>query len=318
MQQPISPWLIAMLVATVAAPVLAAPTLFSGNITLTSGYRKNFYTASGPDPSDYGAIFEHVGAPSGTLSVTANGALSVPASTFTDSFTRNGPIFPGYPYFNLWNSRIQQAATFAPGFLATTATVQANTTSFPNLTMQPRQGLIRLKPGAAGFGGYMGIYENLLYTGMSPGGIQSYWRSTYFKGTPGDDALGAVSANAVTGMRTGVSNSNIIFTVEGVGTNAPWITGTLTLTQRDGYYSTVRMVTGMDARVSPYHGTVSLVSARLLNIYNRTGSTLQNKNEGWGRTTRINLVLMPEPGRFALLTAGLFGLCMLLRCKAHQ
>ena len=298
-------WVIGVTVLILAGHARSAPTLFSGNITLTSGYRGNFYTPSGPDPSDYGAIFEHVGAPLGTLSVTMSGALTLPPSTFTDHFTSVvGPSFPGYPHFAVWNSRTQKAGSFAPGFLTTITTVQANTTSSPNLTMWPRQGMIRLKPGAVGFGGYMGIYENVLYSGSASGQIGIYRFSTYFRGTPGDDPLGDVSANAVTGMRTQITNSNIFFTIEGVGTNAPWITGTLTITQMDGAYSTVRTVTGMDARTSPYEGTVSLVSARLLNLFNRTGTTIQNKREGWARTTRINLVL-PEPRRLALLAAGL-------------
>ena len=162
MKATITAWMIAALLIVLAAPVLAAPTLFSGNITLTSGYRGNFDTPSGPDLFDYGRVFVHVGAPSGVLSATANGALTVPASTFTDFFTDSYTEFPGYPYFYVRNSRVQRGAAFAPGFLTEVKTLHANTTSFPNLPSSPRLGTIRLVPGSAGFGGYMAIYENIV------------------------------------------------------------------------------------------------------------------------------------------------------------
>ena len=315
MRQPIYSWLIAMLAAAVAAPALAAPTLFSGNVTLTSSYRKNFYTPSGPDPCDYGRVFVHVGAPAGVLSVTANGALTVPASTFTDFFTSSTTEFPGYPSFYVRNTRIQRSAAFAPGFLTATETLYANTTSSPNLPSESRQGVIRLIPGPDGFGGYMAIYEDIVYSGRYSAELGSSDFLQYMKGSPGDGPVGAITSNLLYGYRqhTSLLTASGLphkFTYEGVGTNVPWITGTLTqaLPSRAGYYSTVRTVTVYDSRVSPYSGAISLVSARLLTIYSRIGGTVQERLSSWGRTTRINLVLMPEPGRLVILTAGFLGL----------
>ena len=319
MRKRIHTCLTALLVTACAAPALAAPTLFSGNITLTSGYRKNIHTLSGPDPSDYGRVFTHVGAPAGVLSVTANGAFTVPAGTFTDFFTSVTVGFPGYPYFYVRNSRVQREAAFAPGFLTQVVTLYANSTSFPNLPSDPRLGTIRMNPGPAGFGGYMAIHESILYSGLwNAGGLGSYDFIQYIKGSPGDDPTGAVTQNVLYGYR---SHTSLVteeglphrFTSEAAGTDIPWFTGTLThnLHPRDFNYSTIRTVTVYDSRVSPYNGLISLVSARMLTIYNRVGSVVQERIESWGRGTRINLVLMPETDRLVLLLAGLFGLCVL-------
>ena len=132
-------WLIAPLILIViglAAPALAAPVLFGGNVTLTSGYRKNFYTPSGPDRSDYGRVFTHVGAPSGTLSVMGGGSIAVPSATFTDFFSTSTTGFPAYPYFLVRNTRIQRTGVFGPGFLTNTVIVYANQTSFPELLIR--------------------------------------------------------------------------------------------------------------------------------------------------------------------------------------
>ena len=312
----------AFLVIALAAPALAAPVLFGGNVTLTSGYRKNFYTPSGPDPSDYGRVFTHVGAPSGLLSVMGGGSITVPSGTFTDYFTSYTTSFPAYPYFFVRNTRVQRTGTFGPGFLNTTVTLYANTTSFPNLVSDPRQGTIRLIPGTAGFGGYMGIYENVLYTGTwNRFGIGTYYFVQRMVGTPGDDPPGAVSANALYGYFSHTTLTNAFmtgplrFTSDGPGTGVPWITGSLTVALPDGAYNTVRTVAGVDARNSVYSGKISLVSARILNVFFRIGPGVQKKHVRWGRTTRVNLVLMPEPGRLALVATGLLGCFVLARVR---
>ena len=313
-------WVVGLLLVAIAGPALAAPALFSGNVTLTSGYRKNFYTPSGPDPFDYGTVFSHVGTPSGTLSVTPGGDFTVPPSTFKGGFTSTTVGFPGYPYFYVANIRTQLTGNFSAGFLPpdTTLAFYADTTAFPNSVMNPRQGTVRLNVGPNGFGGYMGIYENILYTGLWQGGVGVYDFYQFLIGTPGLDPAGAVSSNLLFGTRTNTTNSGIMFKSEGPGTNFPWITGTLTLLQTDGYYSTVRTVTVSDNRTataSGFTGSISLVSARVINIYNRIGSTIQNKSEGWGRTTRINLEFLPEAGRLSLLAAGALGLLGLYRLR---
>ena len=299
-----------------AVPALAAPVLFSGNITTDRAYTTSFpglvLTASG----------------SGTASATGVGPASftIPAfaltgSALTSHSFENGVWFelPGAPVVTVFSANLSRYNVGKGGFAPSlspgaTYILFPNTTAFPNSPPALRTGFMRLKVGPNGLGGNMLVKSKGTYTGFTEGYVGRYSFVHYLSGLRGSGTLvGPAPTNpgAITGMSTNTSHSVIMLTITAASTRAPWITGTVTAINYDGVHSTfTHVATGVDARnTAGTTGTISLVTPQTLNTYWEIGTILQRHRVQYASTSKLTLNFSPapEPGRMTLLASGLLG-----------
>lgn len=102
----------------------------------------------------------------------------------------------------------------------------------------------------------------------------------------------------------------------GVWTWAAAFTGTATIMENVGRYSTTETLTGIDARTPQGHGTLSLVVPHLTFAYAALGPTSKGAgtttptsiSEGSAGAFKIVLKFTPEPGPSVLLGTGALAL----------
>ena len=325
-------------------PAIAANALFSGTIQrFHYGYLQTF------------AVVPSATAASGMVGTGPNPSFTVPSKAFAGGTFSYTAAFPGYPFFKAYRTRFMTGGNFAQNHLVpgTSFTLgRANTvgaTQYPNaLPTSPTQGVISVKAGPNGFGGFWGLYDDGRITGTleSQGGGGGY-SDFRFKPLPHGAVPGLAKGNWQDGGKNNwpsLASSNnptkccqysvitnqtnpsqmgglVGARIEGVG----HLTGTIVVSVPSGNYATKVTYIGADARTAAgLNGTISLVAPGLVHNYVTdgvpavgTGTTgITSLNTGAPDTIQTTLTFLPEPSQFALLGAGMLGLLGLARHRS--
>ncbi len=323
---------------TFAPSAFAVDALFSGTVNrFQYGYFTTFATLPGTGwPQPVAAVQD------GAASAAS---FAIPSNAFDGGSFSYTAAFPGYPYFKAYRDRWMTAGAFAKSFKVpgTSYTIMRPnviaTSQYPNaLPTTPNAGLIRVKAGPQGFGGFWGVRDEgfIIGTLASLGGGGGY-SDFYFRGLTG---------GAVAGLPNGIDNAGPTQTlccqfsrinnqtnptqtagligvhVGGVG----HITGTVTVSGPIGGYATVVTYTGMDGRTGMgTNGTLSMVAPTLVMNYTLANQPtfdqttlvtgLNTESPGVVKTT---LTFLPEPSQVAMLAAGSVGLLGLVRLQRRK
>ena len=214
------------------------------------------------------------------------------------------------------------AGSFRPGYFTGPVTVNATNVIYPIPTATPRQMTFRAIPGAAGFGGKMPIDASKHYDFdlQTANGI---WDATAaVTGTWGGKSLGAGAIGGyshgtnrtLTSVGLPLERSDWAFSVAG-----PWLTGSVTAMEPQGYYVSTFTGAGGDARnATGDTGTISLVTPKIQYIYNRFGGTVTNMREAWTSIYRTNITFVPEPSHTTLLASGAFAVLAFARLRRRS
>lgn len=309
--------LVAVLVAA-SSPALAGPSLFSGVGKQAGGivgYPTLFTTISGPS----------TGAP-GVASVTTGGEFTIPAAAFsraTPGYTFT--LAPVYPYVYVRVTQRNAPGVFANNYLTPSVPVAGpvTNTATPFVASTPRAGLVRVTPGANGFGGNMAMTFTKLYRFdiQTSLGILKAKALDYqtFGGTPvGGFAAGGFSGGLC--CSTYPSGSPSLAVTAAIGSSrGPWVTGMAYARAPNGAVVTTTTQTAADARSAFDTGVISLVTPRIQYVYSGTGAgTLVSLRDSFGIIHSVDISFAPEPGQLALLAGGLGAVLGLHRLRRSR
>ena len=318
-----------------APAAFASPALFNGIVESRSTYRDwcapggFFIGGDATTPTCPTSVFASTNA----SVMTGTGVFTVPAGQFTIppySFTAT---FPGYPFFGATATISNQTGSFKTGYFAKggMASITVNTTASPLLAAAPRSGMFKVTYGPNGLGGVMPVTVTDTYFGVVNGQLGDYdfglsfyrdrGRTQGWKPNVGIGILTATNTNLTTSSyNTGGTPTTLMGASIWASTRMPFFTGMVQNFAPQGLSVTTSTYTAADSRTPTYHmgGNISLVSPNQIYAYvafpSPTG-VIQLQRGNFSSSDSLKLTFLPEPGRLALLGAGVFGLVALYRMR---
>lgn len=269
-----------------------------------------------------------------------NDGFTLPSKQFV---LQSGPIastFPGYVFVRT-TYRHNGAGAFSDGFHPKSGVdlLNAPDSVYPYATLSPPVGFIRRKFGPNGFGGPMNVVGSAMFAGTKVGvggvGFSDFgalltatWGAVPFLPGSNRDIAGWSTAvhQSLTTMTPGdpgnpVSNNKVL-EIHG----AELMTGTATMSNPLPYAVTYKIATAMDERNGAGEGTIQMIAPGLSYNYAVVGPApppLDGSRAVTSLLTGTTLLVrttitLPEPGQFALISSGIFGLFGLARLRRRS